>query len=152
MVDSIFIENHSRYSSNCISFVGFSLKINNSTFINCSGIFDNSIILLFLSGITGLPDPAELNPEIGGSVSFHGAILEVNRSCFMGSTGFKGGAIYVDAYELPLTQNVLIVESYFKGNKGNVGGAVAFSIGLKWINAVINACIFISNLGKSIYI
>ena len=104
---------------------------------------------LFLSDVTGLPDIAELNPEIGGSLSFQGQNMRVNISCFIGGTGFKGGAIYVNSYETDLYQTVLISESYFKGNRGNVGGAINFSINLKWIDAVIAFCIFIANVGKS---
>ena len=148
--DSFFIENHGRYFSNCLYFSGFHIIVSNSTFINNTGIFDISIVQLFLSKVTGLPDIAELNPEIGGSLSFQGLNMIVNRSCFIGGTGFKGGAIYVNSYVTAIHQNVIISESYFKGNRGNVGGAINFSINLKWIDAVLAFCIFSLNVGKSL--
>lgn len=132
-----------------MSFSGISLKIFNSTFINNSAIFDIEIIKLFLSGLTGLPDIAELNPEIGGNVYFSGLRLLINQSVFIGGTGFKGGAIYVTAYSSENYQNVLISDCLFKRNRGNVGGVINFSIFLKWIDAIINSCVFISNIGKS---
>lgn len=149
--DSFFFDNHGRYFSNCMNFRGESLKIQNSTFINNTAIFDSEIVKLFLSKLTGLPDIAELNPEIGGILYFEGVSLFINRSCFIGGTGFKGGAIYITSNTMDLKQNVLIFESYFKKNRGNVGGAINFSVNLKMIDAIINFCLFISNLGKSIF-
>ena len=148
--DSIFIENHGRFFSNCLYFSGFSIAVSNSTFINNTAIFDISIVQLFLSQVTGLPDIAEIGPEIGGSLSFQGVNMVVNSSCFIGGTGFKGGAIYVNSYSTAVHQYVLISECYFKGNRGNAGGAINFSINLKWIDAVVAFCVYIANIGKSI--
>ena len=124
--------------------------MSNSTFINNSAIFDILIVQQFLSKVTGLPDIVQLNPELGGTLSFQGLNLIVNRSCFIGGTGFKGGAIYVNSYVTDIHQNVLISECYFKANRGNVGGAINFSINLKTIDAVIAFCIFVANIGKSL--
>ena len=148
--NSLFIENHARYFSNCLYFSGLNIAVSNSTFINNTAIFDISIVQLFLSKVTGLPDIAELNPEVGGSLSFQGVTMVVNRICFMGGTGFKGGAIYVNSYITDVHQYVLISESYFKGNRGNVGGAINFSINLNWIDAVVAFCVYVANVGKSI--
>lgn len=148
--DCIFIENHGRYFSNCLHFSGLNIIVSNSTFINNTAIFDISIVILFLSKVTGLPDIAEIGPEIGGSLSFQGVNMVVNGSCFIGGTGFKGGAIYINSYDTVVLQNVLICNCYFKGNSGNAGGAINFSINLKWIDAVVAFCVYIANVGKSI--
>ena len=104
---------------------------------------------MFLSNELGVSDIAQLNPENGGILYFEGVNMLINRSCFIGSTGFKGGAIYVTSYALEINQNVLISESYFKENRGNVGGVINFCINLDWIDAVITFCVFVANLGKS---
>ena len=135
--------------SNCISFYGLALDIINSTFINNIAIFDLSIIELFLSNITNLPDIAQLNPELGGAIDFEGLKLIVNQSFFVGNTGFKGGAIFLNKYYFDFEQNVIISESYFRENRGNNGAAIGFVYTLQSINAIIVDCIFISNFGKS---
>ena len=99
--------------------------------------------------MTTLPDIAQINPEIGGVLFFAGVNLFINISVFIGNTGFKGGAIYITTYDSNIIQNILIFESYFKGNRGNVGGAINFCINLISINAVISFCIINANLGKS---
>lgn len=149
ILDSLFQDNHSRYLSNCLTFSGFSLILFNSTFINNTAIFSESMIQYFLSNIAGVPDIAQLNPEIGGILYFQGVNLTINVSCFIGGTGCKGGALYITSYSTEIIQNVIITESYFKGNRGNVGGAINFCIDLKIINATIDSCIFVSNIGKS---
>ena len=98
----------------------------------------------------GLTDIAQLNPELGASVYFQGVNMFINRSCFKYNTGFKGGALYITSSALERQQTVSIVESYFKGNRGNVGGGINFSIYLKRINSTIISSIFHSNSGKSI--
>ena len=55
IADSKFEENHSRYISNCLTFSGQTLKIFNSTFSNNTSIWDHQIMLLFLSGSSGVP-------------------------------------------------------------------------------------------------
>lgn len=132
-----------------MNFKGETIKIQNSTFINNTAIIDISIIELFMSNITGLPDIAEINPEIGGILYFEGVELLINRSCFIGSMGFKGGAIYVAPYNGEIKQNVLITECCFKKNRGNVGGAINFSVNLKFIDAIVAFTVFASNIGKS---
>ena len=104
---------------------------------------------MFLSNELGVSDIAQLNPENGGILYFEGVNMLINVSCFIGSTGFKGGAIYVTSYALEINQNVLISECYFKENRGNVGGVINFCINLDWIDAVITFCVFVANLGKS---
>ena len=104
---------------------------------------------MFLSNELGFSDIAQLNPENGGILYFEGVNMLINVSCFIGSTGFKGGAIYVTSYALEINQNVLISECYFKENRGNVGGVINFCINLDWIDAVITFCVFVANLGKS---
>ena len=97
-----------------------------------------------------LPDIAQLNPELGGILFFKGLELLINRSCFIGNTGFKGGSIYFsDYYYFEIAQRFVITESYFKGNRGNNGAAIAFSSDLKFFDAVVSFCLFISNYGKS---
>jgi len=61
---------------------------------------------MFLSNELGVSDIAQLNPENGGILYFEGVNMLINRSCFIGSTGFKGGAIYVTSYALEINQNV----------------------------------------------
>lgn len=41
------------------------------------------------------------------------------------------------------------MESYFKGNRGNVGSVMNFCVNLLRINAIIFKCVFIENQGKS---
>lgn len=151
-MSSFFIDNHSRYFSNCLSFFGNTMVVKNSTFVNNSAIIDIDIIALFLSGLTGLPDIASLNPEVGGVLYFAGVSLLLNQSFFRGGTGFKGGAVYLTAYELDVQQSVLITECYFKINHGNVGGAINYSINLKVLDAIILYCVFIGNIGKSMFL
>lgn len=147
--NSIFNNNHCRYFSNCLGFSGKSLKIYNSSFINNSAIFSVEMERLFLSKITGVDDIAMLNPEVGGNLYFSGIQLTIEKSVFLGGTGFKGGAIYITAYFIEIYQSVLISQSLFKYNRGNIGGVINFSLFLHWIDAVINSCVFISNIGKS---
>ena len=149
IADSIFLNNQDRYLSNCLSFSGYNLTLFNSTFINNTAIIDISIIELFLTNVTGLSDIAQLNPEIGGALSFEGVNMLINMSCFIANMGLEGGAIYVTSYALDVHQYVMISESYFKGNRGNVGGAIDFDINLQWIDAAIVFCVFVANSGKS---
>lgn len=108
---------------------------------------------IFLSNsIVGLTDIAQLNPEFGASVYFKGINLLINISCFKYNTGFKGGAIYITSTSLDIEQSVSIFESYFKGNRGDVGGVINFSIYLQRINSTITSSIFHSNSGKSTFL
>ena len=107
-------------------------------------------MLLFLLGSSGVPDIAQLNPELGASIYFQGVNLFINRSFFKNNTGFKGGALYIVTTPLNLHQNVLITECNFNGNRGNVGASINFSIYLRNITSTINSSIFYSNIGKSI--
>ena len=81
-----------------------------------------------------MPDPAELNPEIGGALYFEGVNLLVNKSSFVGGTGFKGEpSIYVLCFQCSskCNHNRMPIQA----KPGNVGGAINFSINLKWIDA-----------------
>lgn len=135
--------------SNCLTFFGLSLSIINSSFINNTSIWSQEIIDLFLSERMGVNDIAQLNPELGAAVYFGGVNLFINKSYFSGNTGFKGGALYLTSYILDIKQNVLISECIFNKNRGNVGGAINFSINLKIIDIAIIWCIFKNNIGKS---
>ena len=126
------------------------MKIINSTFSRNIAIFDQSIIDLFLSKITGVPDVVQLNPENGGILYFQGANLYINQSFFSENTGFKGGAIFISEYAYDITQNIIISESYFKANRGNTGGVIDFPLTLVSLNAVMIFCIFNGNIAKSI--
>lgn len=150
-MNSIFIDNHSKYGSNCLTFSGINLNIFNSSFINNTSIWTEEIIQLFESTIMGVTDVSHLYPELGASVFFAGVDLLVDQSYFFGNTGFKGGCIYVTSCILDLKQNVLISETMFKNNRGNVGGAINLSINLKVIDTSIIFCVFQGNNGKSIY-
>ena len=97
----------------------------------------------------GVEDISQLYPELGASISFQGGILLVNVSVFLNNTGFKGGAIYVSSYiSDDIKQEVTILHSYFKGNRGNLGGAINLSFNLRTIDIVLFSCIFHSNMGK----
>ena len=148
--NSVFEDNHSRFSSNCLTFYGLSLEVTNSSFSNNIAIFDISIIEAFMSGLTNFPDIAQLNPELGGALDFEGLNLIVNRSFFNGNTGFKGGAIFLNKYYFEFEQKVIIVESYFKENRAFNGAAIGFFDSLKAINAIILDCIISSNFGGAI--
>ena len=106
---------------------------------------------LFLSNITGVPDVVQLNPENGGVLYFQGMNLLINRSVFIGNTGYKGGTIYITSYYFGTAQNILLTENYFKQNRGNVGGVIGFPMNLNAFDAVISFCIFVSNIGKSYF-
>lgn len=127
------------------------MQITNSTFINNSAIFDSDIVALFLSGLTGLPDIANLNPELGGALYFAGVSLLINQSFFFGGTGFKGGAVYLTSYASDIKQSAVITECYFQNNRGNLGGAINFSTNLKNIDALIIFGVFFGNIGKSFF-
>lgn len=96
-----------------------------------------------------MDDIAQLNPEIGGSISFMGKNLIVNKSIFLNGTGFRGGSIYISSlfyYSFnKIQQNVVIVESLFLRNRGNFGGAVFFSKYCIWIDILFIFCIFTEN-------
>ena len=95
-------------------------------------------------------DISQLYPELGASINFQGGILLVNVSVFLNNSGFKGGAIYISSYiSEDIRQEVTILHSYFKGNKGNLGGAINLSFTLRNIDIVIFSCIFHSNIEKS---
>ena len=126
------------------------MTVINSTFSKNIAIFEQSIIDLFLSQITAVPDIVQLNPENGGVLYFQGANLFINQSFFNENTGYKGGAIYISEYAYDITQNVLISESYFKANRGGTGGVINFPVTLVSINALIIFCIFNGNIAKSI--
>ena len=98
----------------------------------------------------GVTDVAHIYPELGASIFFAGVDLLLKQSFFSGNTGFKGGSVYVTSCSLDIKQNVLITECLFKKNRGNVGGAINFSVNLKFINAVVAYTVFVSNIGKSI--
>ena len=152
MFDSIFLDNHSSFLSNCLTFSGLSLKVNNCTFLYNTAIFDIAIVNLFLSGITGVPDIVQLNSENGGVLYFNGLDLFIKHSVFIGNTGFKGGAIYTTLYYFENLQNVFITECYFKGNRGNEGGVINFPNTLYAINVLVSFCVFFSNIAKSLFI
>lgn len=149
--NSLFIDNHSQYSSNCLTFLGLSLNVTNCTFMNNTSIVAKEVINLFQSNSMAVSDVAQLNPELGASIYFQGLNLDVRISCFIGNTGFKGGAIYLTNYIQDFLQKIFISHCYFKGNRGNVGAAINFSINLKIIDALIFFCYFHSNIGKSFY-
>lgn len=102
--------------------------------------------------MTGLPDIANLNPEVGGALYFAGVSLLLNQSFFRGGTGFKGGAIYLTGYTFETKQSALITECYFHLNRGNVGGAINYSTNLKSLDALIIFCVFFGNIGKSYFL
>lgn len=145
-----FLENHSRFSSNCLTYLGNEINIYNTTFSNNTSIFSLEIINLFSSGLTGLPDIAQVNQEIGGCFYFAGMKLIANRSIFINSTGFKGGAIFLTHYSIANTkQDVMITECYFKLNRGNFGGALSFPQYLQNIDILVIFCVFSGNFGRS---
>ena len=121
----------------------------NCTFLYNIAIFDNAIVKLFLSKLTAVPDIVQLNPEFGGVLYFQGQNLLINRSVFIGNTGYKGGAIYITSNYFESQQNVVLTESYFKANRGNLGGVINFPMTLNSINALISFCIFIANIARS---
>ena len=97
-----------------------------------------------------MPDIVQLNPENGGVLYFQGVNLLINRSVFIGNTGYKGGAIYITTYYFDVLQNIMFTQSCFKANRGSEGGVINFPLNLNSINAVISFCIFISNIAKSL--
>lgn len=98
----------------------------------------------------GVTDVAHIYPELGASIFFAGVDLFLKQSFFSGNTGFKGGSVYVTSCSLDIKQNVLISESIFEKNRGNVGGAINFSVNLKIIDVTIILSIFKENNGKSL--
>lgn len=126
------------------------MNVYNSTFINNTAIFSQETMKLFFSGLTGLPDIAQVNPEMGGSIFFAGIKLTINQSIFINSTGFLGGALYITKYSIfNIKQDVLITECYFKFNRGHQGGTIGFSNSLNMIDALIVFCVFNGNEAKS---
>ena len=131
--NTIFSDNHSKFQSNCIYYIGLYLSLNNSIFQDNNPNYDYEDMTSPLLLVAG-------EPLFGAHTENAGALLCLSQTLiiqdcyFSNNSNFNGGAIFLDKYSTSDSQNLVIERTiFFQNNAGETGAAIYFGTNINLI-------------------
>ena len=141
ILNSTFLENHSKFQSNCLYFMGNLLSIESSLFANSSGIYDHQDFSMF---------PHKYMPywhgENAGAILTFAKNLTVKNCYFSNNSNLNGGAIFLNRHANSGLQYLRIERTIFARNQaGESGSSIYLGQDVQYILGIVAECFFLEN-------